>query len=250
MNPRIGKIGRLPRAIREELNQRLSEGEGGEPLLDWLNALPEVQQIIAAEFGGKPVSAQNLSTWRQGAYADWVAHGEAMELAQRLGEEIEDWKESEASDQTPLSEKLMVWLTARYAVAAQKFASLDEEKQWERLREFAADMLKVRKAEQNERRLRLVEEKAGVERKAREAAENASQAVDNEFLDWKTDKIRRQLWGNKLVDEMNEEDERREREQAASAGPGPGFASNSPSPSSLKTPEIPGDSTQFKASDK
>ncbi|HVY68646.1 MAG TPA: hypothetical protein VHH73_01890 [Verrucomicrobiae bacterium] len=236
MNPRIGKIGRLPRAIREELNQRLSEGEGGEPLLHWLNALPEVQQIIAAEFGGKPVSAQNLSTWRQGAYADWVAHGEAMELAQRLGEEIKDWQESEASDQTPLSEKLMVWLTARYAVAAQKFASLDEEKQWERLREFAADMLKVRKAEQNERRLRLVEEKAGVERKAREAKESASDSERREFINWKLEQIRIRLFGKRPVDgpRPSAEEIARNEAQAVAQDLRP------------ETPEIPGDSTQFK----
>jgi hypothetical protein len=171
MTTRVGKIARLPRAIREELNQRLEEGEGGTALLDWLNGLPEVRRVMTAEFGGKPVSAQNLSQWRQGGYEDWVAHGEAMELAQRLGEEIQDWQGSEQDDRTALSEKLTVWVTARYTVAARRLGSLDEEAAWQRLREFAADMLKFRKVEQNERRLRLVEEKAGVERKAREAKE-------------------------------------------------------------------------------
>jgi len=40
---RIGKIGRLPRQVREELNRRLLEGEPGITLVDWLNGLPAVQ---------------------------------------------------------------------------------------------------------------------------------------------------------------------------------------------------------------
>ncbi|HVY69600.1 MAG TPA: hypothetical protein VHH73_06700, partial [Verrucomicrobiae bacterium] len=172
----------------------------------------------------------NLSTWRQGAYADWVAHGEAMELAQRLGEEIKDWQESEASDHTPLSEKLMVWLTARYAVVAQRFASLDEEKQWERLREFAADMLKVRKAEQNERRLRLVEEKAGVERKARETGEAKERDLDQAYQNWKIDRIRFQLFGAAALPDPPVE---------------PVIPLDKDTETTTKTPEIPADSTQF-----
>ena len=79
MNPtRNGKIARLPRAVRLELNRRLDEGEQGKKLVVWLNALPEVQAIVAAEFGGKPIREQNLSEWKQGGYRDWVAQQEAL----------------------------------------------------------------------------------------------------------------------------------------------------------------------------
>ena len=47
---RNGKIARLPRDIREELNRRLQDGELGGPLLAWLNALPEVTQALAKDF--------------------------------------------------------------------------------------------------------------------------------------------------------------------------------------------------------
>ena len=60
-NTRNGKIARLPRAIRNELNRRLDEGEQGKKLVAWLNTLPEARAIVAVEFGGKPIREQNLS---------------------------------------------------------------------------------------------------------------------------------------------------------------------------------------------
>ncbi len=40
---RNGKIARLPLAVRQQLNQRLLNGELAQDLLSWLNQLPEVQ---------------------------------------------------------------------------------------------------------------------------------------------------------------------------------------------------------------
>jgi len=47
---RIGKIARLARKTRDELNVRLDNGESGVPLIKWLNGLPEVKQVLEAEF--------------------------------------------------------------------------------------------------------------------------------------------------------------------------------------------------------
>ena len=41
---------------------------------------------MAAEFDGKPIREQNLSEWKQGGYRDWMAQQEALEMAERLGE--------------------------------------------------------------------------------------------------------------------------------------------------------------------
>ena len=60
MKHRIGKIARLPREIRQTLNLRLREGDNGHILVAWLNSLPEVQAILAAQFGGAPIREQNL----------------------------------------------------------------------------------------------------------------------------------------------------------------------------------------------
>jgi len=42
-----GKIGRLPKAIQEQVNRRLDNGEKGWPLVAWLNSLPEVSAVMA-----------------------------------------------------------------------------------------------------------------------------------------------------------------------------------------------------------
>jgi hypothetical protein len=72
MKTRRGKIARLPLAIRQELNSRLRNGEPGKDLVLWLNGLPAVQEIMAAQFQGKPIAECNLSRWRAGGYADWL----------------------------------------------------------------------------------------------------------------------------------------------------------------------------------
>ena len=63
--PPRGKIGRLPKAIQEQINRRMENGERAQPLVDWLNALPEVQALLAAEFSSRPIRQQNLSEWRK-----------------------------------------------------------------------------------------------------------------------------------------------------------------------------------------
>ena len=44
---RRGKIARLPQPIREQINQRLQNGEEGKQIAEWLNTLPEVRSLIA-----------------------------------------------------------------------------------------------------------------------------------------------------------------------------------------------------------
>ena len=68
---RNGKIARLPESIRNELNHRLHAGDRGQPLVVWLNSLPEVRHEIRKSFAGKPITAANLSQWRNGGYRDW-----------------------------------------------------------------------------------------------------------------------------------------------------------------------------------
>jgi Protein of unknown function (DUF3486) len=69
---RTGKIAKLPTAIREELNSRLAEGEATEAVLEWINGLPEVRAHLEAHHQGCPITADNLSRWRQGGYAGWA----------------------------------------------------------------------------------------------------------------------------------------------------------------------------------
>jgi hypothetical protein len=93
MNARNGKIARLPRKIRNELNERLERSEPGPRLLAWLNALKEVKKIVQNEFAAIPISKQNLSEWRQGGFEEWLARRDLCEDAldvRQLSEEMDD----------------------------------------------------------------------------------------------------------------------------------------------------------------
>ena len=56
MNARNGKIARLPRDLREELNERLERSVPSPQLLDWLNGPREVKKEVfwGGELGRKP----------------------------------------------------------------------------------------------------------------------------------------------------------------------------------------------------
>ena len=83
---RKGKIARLPSDLRHQLNSRLDDGEPGKDLVPWLNGLEQVRQVLAAEFGGRPISEQNLSEWKQGGFLDWR---QEMESSARLRDLVE-----------------------------------------------------------------------------------------------------------------------------------------------------------------
>src|SRR5215471_20209567 len=81
---RNGKIARLPHQIREQLNQRLQDGESSETLLPWLNSLPKTQTVLAKHFGGRPIQKQNLSEWRQGGFREWQTRCQAANLLHEM----------------------------------------------------------------------------------------------------------------------------------------------------------------------
>ena len=92
MNTRCyrSKIGRLPFAVRNELNERIRDGAQGADLLDWLNGLKETKRILR-EMGGPrsvaaAVNAQNLTDWRSTGYADWLADQGDADRIRRLAE--------------------------------------------------------------------------------------------------------------------------------------------------------------------
>ena len=87
---RKGKIARLPRAVRDELNRRLDDGEQGIRLVEWLNGLAEVQAVLKADFDGRPINEQNLSDWKDGGLKDWRRSQQAFELASGIMEDAQD----------------------------------------------------------------------------------------------------------------------------------------------------------------
>lgn len=81
---RKGKIARLPESIRNEINQRLLDGQAGSEILPWLNALPAVQVRLENLFEGKPINDQNLSDWRTGGFEDWKKERQAASRISQL----------------------------------------------------------------------------------------------------------------------------------------------------------------------
>ena len=92
MNTRCyrSKIGRLPFAVRNELNERIRDGAQGAELLDWLNGLKETKRILR-EMGGPRsvaavINAQNLTDWRSTGYKDWLEDQADADRIRRVAE--------------------------------------------------------------------------------------------------------------------------------------------------------------------
>ena len=115
---RNGKIAKLPKELRAELNKRLDDNQAGPKLLDWLNARPETQRLVEQQFGAEPVNATNLSQWRRGGCADWRARREAVELEMELaGEEDEEGGTSSPSFAIKLNEWCAIQLAGAILAA-------------------------------------------------------------------------------------------------------------------------------------
>lgn len=85
-NARTGKIASLPAPVRQEVNLRLYNGEGSPQILPWLHSLPEVLQILDDRWAEQPITAQNLSEWRQGGYKDWLRRRDRVDQIKELSQ--------------------------------------------------------------------------------------------------------------------------------------------------------------------
>lgn len=81
-----GKIGRLPHAIREQVNARLLNNEPARKILEWLNATAEQTWVCAEYFNAEEVTAKNLSDWKVGGYRKWLARRERLDAMKGLAE--------------------------------------------------------------------------------------------------------------------------------------------------------------------
>jgi len=142
---RIGKIARLPHYIRTELNRRLQDGEPGVKLVEWLNQQEAVQEVLRDEFGGRPVSEQNLSEWKAGGYQDWLRHEEARAFVQNLTEQSDEL--DEMADGQEISDRFAGLLAAEMTRLAKMLLEkeTDPEKRWQRLREIHRELSQLRR---------------------------------------------------------------------------------------------------------
>lgn len=79
-----GKIGRLPHVLREQVCQRLLDGQKAGTILAWLNPLPDAVRIWEEYFDGNPATDKNLSEWKKGGYEKWRADRDKVEQTKSL----------------------------------------------------------------------------------------------------------------------------------------------------------------------
>lgn len=196
MTTRNGKIARLPAHIREQLNQRLHDGESGSSLVDWLNSLAEVQAVLAASFHGQPISEQNLSQWKQGGFEDWLAQQEVLGAVRQT---IED--AAQIMDTVPgsLADPMAQLLTARLSLALAKLKPQGEngESNGAVLHALCEDLVELRRGDQNAERLRIERERLAMERERLEMDRQHEQLrTVCQFQEWaQQDAIKMQICG-------------------------------------------------------
>ncbi len=161
---RNGKIARLPRLIRDELNRRLENGEQGVQLVNWLNGLPEARDVLRRDFDGRPVNEVNLTDWKNGGFLDWQAHQEALALIEELKSNSEEFN-GVLSGQ--LAESLTTAVVAQYAAAVYRCGADSAEKPSDRVRRLGKsprDLDRLRRREQAQERIDIQRERLELER--------------------------------------------------------------------------------------
>ena len=170
---RTGKIARLPRNIREQLNRRLQDGEPGPELVGWLNGLPEVSQMLAVRFGGRSINEVNLTEWRQGGFLEWERHEQACALVGNVAERAQDleWEAEGAAIADRLAALLATELTL-YAESVLR-ETADPKERWDRLQSMLREVSRLRREDHRAARVAIEKERwqAEVDRQEEERLE-------------------------------------------------------------------------------
>ena len=159
MSAHNGKIGRLPEDIRDQLNQRLADGETARTVLTWLNALPAVQSVLAAQFAGQPVNEPNLSRWRTGGYQLWLRERERRATVRQLSADAEPSEVAELA--AVLSQNFSTVIMADFALATRDVLRqvADPAERLHRIRAILRTVTQQRRVEYLTGRLQLDQER-------------------------------------------------------------------------------------------
>jgi hypothetical protein len=150
---RKGKIARLPFAIREELNQRLLDGEPGNQLVVWLNGLPKVQAVLKDKFQGNPISEANLSQWKNGGFAAWEA---GDEMADNVSSIMDGTKALPAAAKGGLIDRMALMFASNMATSMLRLESMPEGVEKSKmLRELRIGLLALKRCELVAERLEI-----------------------------------------------------------------------------------------------
>jgi hypothetical protein len=172
----LGKISRLPREVRDQLHQRLANGQTADSVLAWLHSLPEVQAVLADHFDGQPISDNNLSEYRKRGFRRWEMRQAALEFAT---DEAADPPPSTQLLASPLVDHLVHWIATRFAAAAQTSPIPDDpEADLREIRTFLTDIVALRRGD-------LVARRLGIEQQRLALGQAKTQSeLERQFWEW------------------------------------------------------------------
>ena len=181
----VGKIGRLPKCIRDMLGERIEDGEPGKEIVKWLNGLSGVQRVLQEQFGGRPITEQNLSEWKQAGHPEWLRCEEARLHVTRLIEQSDDLEE--ATDGHEISDRFASVLAAELARLAMTLLEkeTDPEKRWQRLCAVHRELSQLRRDDHRAMRIVIKRDRWNreVEREQDEELECEKQANKDRLID-------------------------------------------------------------------
>ena len=147
------KIGRLPFAVRNELNERIRDGVQGPEILGWLNGLKETRKILR-EMKSGPVNAQNLTDWRSTGYKDWLDDQERADRVRRLAEVSQTLATASGGNVAGIG----------CNIAAAKIMDILEAADEDQVADLATALVKLRASENAAQKVALAEEKNAIQK--------------------------------------------------------------------------------------
>lgn len=147
------KIGRLPFAVRNELNERIRDGAQGAEILDWLNGLKETKRILREQKSG-PVNAQNLTDWRSSGYRDWLDDQDRADRIRRLAEVSQTLATAAGGNAAGVG----------CNIATAKIMDILEAADEDQVADLATALVKLRASENAAQKVALAEEKNAIQK--------------------------------------------------------------------------------------
>lgn len=181
---RRGKVARLPRKIRDEVCERLADGQDAAEILAWVNGLPAVKTLLKAKFKGEPISDANLSNWRQGGFQDWQDNERQADQTRALAET--SMRIAKASGGN-LAE-------GAAAILAGKIMSGLETMLPEELDAAVLQIARLRKVELEGRRIHFLGKRVGMEEL------KVQRTTCEMFIDWATNRAATEIVEDKRID--------------------------------------------------
>ena len=147
------KIGRLPFAVRNELNERIRDGAQGAEILDWLNGLKEMKRILREQKSG-PINAQNLTDWRSSGYRDWLDDQDRADRIRRLAEVSQTLATAAGGNAAGVG----------CNIATAKIMDILEAADEDQVADLATALVKLRASENTAQKVALAEEKNAIQK--------------------------------------------------------------------------------------